>query len=436
MKTTAILKNGLNKYTFFIAILLISLNILLFIFFLPLIFELKEKFCQELVPAKSEFGRSTIIDQSRLLPGFTLFISLNATKGSSQEGIVYLTDLYGKPVHKWITKNKAQYSILEPNGNLMTTQAYVADNNYPLAGRFTSIRELDPDSNIVWEYNNGAMHHDFDLLPNGNIAVLIWEKVPSEKSRIVEGGRSNSQNPSEDTIYADTILEIDRNKKIVWSWNVTKYLDQADYKISNFFPRNQWTHANSIKFVRSDPFYHNEAYLVSFRYLNSIFLISKETGDIIWRMPSGSLGHQHDATLLDNGNILVFNNAFYTEDPANPYGYGSQVLEIDPHTNKIVWQFSGGDNPLDRARLTEVILSGAQRLPNGNTFITLGTSGHMFEVTPDKKLVWDMINPYSSPTTEPFPSNYIFKARRYFPEQIPWLKKFGNPLPNIPEYCK
>ena len=34
------------------------------------------------------------------------------------------------------------------------------------------------------------------------------------------------------------------------------------------------------------------------------------------------------------------------------------------------------------------------RLPNGNTLITETAKGHFLEVTPDKKVVWEYINPF------------------------------------------
>jgi len=39
-------------------------------------------------------------------------------------------------------------------------------------------------------------------------------------------------------------------------------------------------------------------------------------------------------------------------------------------------------------------VSSAQRLPNGNTLITEGSDGRIFEVTRDHELVWEYISPY------------------------------------------
>jgi hypothetical protein len=63
------------------------------------------------------------------------------------------------------------------------------------------------------------------------------------------------------------------------------------------------------------------------------------------------------------------------------------VLEIDPVTFQRVWAYA----PPDGFFATNI--SGAQRLPNGNTLITEGPSGRVFEVTAAGTIVWEFVNP-------------------------------------------
>ena len=58
----------------------------------------------------------------------------------------------------------------------------------------------------------------------------------------------------------------------------------------------------------------------------------------------------------------------------------SRVLEINPVTLELVWSYT---NP----RFFSTNISGAQRLPNGNTLITAGAGGRMFEVTKEGAIV-------------------------------------------------
>ncbi len=64
----------------------------------------------------------------------------------------------------------------------------------------------------------------------------------------------------------------------------------------------------------------------------------------------------------------------------------SRVLEINPVTLELVWSYT---NP----RFFSTNISGAQRLPNGNTLITAGAGGRMFEVTTEGTIVWEYMYP-------------------------------------------
>jgi len=64
-------------------------------------------------------------------------------------------------------------------------------------------------------------------------------------------------------------------------------------------------------------------------------------------------------------------------------------------------------------------ISGAERLPNGNTLICEGAPGRIFEVTPKQEIVWEYINPIFGPANRGVGgtrSNSVFRAHRYGPE--------------------
>src|SRR5262249_51320336 len=46
-----------------------------------------------------------------------------------------------------------------------------------------------------------------------------------------------------------------------------------------------------------------------------------------------------------------------------------------------------------KSEFFSMMISGAERLPNGNTLICSGANGTIFEVTPDKQMVWKYVNP-------------------------------------------
>ena len=74
--------------------------------------------------------------------------------------------------------------------------------------------------------------------------------------------------------------------------------------------------------------------------------------------------------------------------------YGSRILEINPITKEIVWQYIGIESGLASWTFSSSFISSARRLPNGNTLIDEGMNGRMFQVTPDGEIVWEFINPW------------------------------------------
>jgi hypothetical protein len=132
-------------------------------------------------------------------------------------------------------------------------------------------------------------------------------------------------------------------------------------------------------------------------------LISWPKGDVLWKWGRDIISHQHDATMTPEGNILVFDNG--THHPVTPH---SRVVEIDPRTDRIVWQY-----------LPKVVfgffsghIGGCERLANGNTFICEGQSGRIFEVTKSGDVCWEWINPLILPFKGVL-SSMLFRAHRY-----------------------
>ena len=65
------------------------------------------------------------------------------------------------------------------------------------------------------------------------------------------------------------------------------------------------------------------------------------------------------------------------------------MIEFDPKTMAIVWQYAG----TAQAPLESKIRADQQRLVNGNTLITESNGGRILEVTPDGEIAWEFVNP-------------------------------------------
>jgi len=125
--------------------------------------------------------------------------------------------------------------------------------------------------------------------------------------------------------------------------------------------------------------------------------------------------------VFDNGG----QGGYGPGNPGSPGGFElvsrtySRVLEIDPVSLEIVWQYSLGTGN-ERFRFYSWYVSSAQRLPNGNTLITEGADGRSFEVTTEGEIVWEYVNPF--PGDEPNgATSRIYRAYRAPYDWIPQL---------------
>ncbi|MBA4395708.1 MAG: hypothetical protein C0407_19315, partial [Desulfobacca sp.] len=94
----------------------------------------------------------------------------------------------------------------------------------------------------------------------------------------------------------------------------------------------------------------------------------------------------HHVSKLDNGNFLIFDNGWH-----RPEGERSRVLELEPKTGKIVWQWISKIAHTFNSRYQGAV----QKLPNGNYLITSSGNGHLLEITGGNKseIVWEWFNP-------------------------------------------
>jgi hypothetical protein len=116
-------------------------------------------------------------------------------------------------------------------------------------------------------------------------------------------------------------------------------------------------------------------------HTDTIAIINPEQKQVVWAQ-SGPWDAQHEPLLLPSGNMLLLDNL---GDNGT-----SRILEFDPFSLTIAWEYPGAT----QADFYTQGCGSCRRLPNGNTLITETDFGRAFEVTQNKKIVWEYNNPY------------------------------------------
>lgn len=191
-------------------------------------------------------------------------------------------------------------------------------------------------------------------------------------------------------------------------------------------PDPDWLHTNSVDYDAE-----HDLVLLSSPRLSEIYVVDHSTttseaashaggkrghgGDLLWRYGNpknyGAGGDadrrlfgQHDARWIaagrpGAGHVLAFNNGAGRE--GGEYSSVDElVLPFDPKRGferekdaaygpkDPVWSYSA------KGSFYSDFISGADRLPNGNTLVVSGADGRMFELTPENKIVWEYWNPF------------------------------------------
>jgi len=326
-------------------------------------------------------------DQST--PGYVLFAPAGAKN-------VYLIDYVGTVVQQWqVDGGLTHWCYLLPSGNLFVNERCEQPEGVVLTGSGL-MREYDWQGNIVHELLDPWQHHDARRLANGNTVYLAFTPLDAKQQAQIKGGKAGTE--TDPGIFGECIREVDTAGTVVWEWHFTEFGN-------NEFPihvnANRWSrgHTNTV-FPLADG-----NYLISCKILNLLFIVDRQRSEVVWHYQNDDMGGQHDAQVLDNGNILLFANGVYACDL-----HYSSIWELDPATKEKVWHYQAKDNPQS---FFSPHVGGCQRLASGNTLICEGAKGCLFEVTPDGDVVWEYVCPYFNPTTQFGKVNWLFRARHY-----------------------
>ncbi len=339
--------------------------------------------------ARSADKGVTIHDPERALAGYTLYTSAG-------EAAAHLVDMEGRVVHAWrrpyseiwneqaaVKKPQPDNLILMdkarllPNGDLLASYAAAGDTPWG----YGMVR-MDRDSNVIWSYL-AHTHHDFDIAPDGRILVLT-NAFSSERPE----GLGNVDEP----YLEDFVVVLSPDGRELKRVSLTRALAQSRFNLLHLaipaYAAGDPLHANSVQYItaeqaRNFPFAKEGDVLLSFRDMSAIGVVSIETGQMVWAM-RGPWLWQHDASLLPNGRITLFDNlGGFREDNA------ARVLEVDPKSGAVTWLYQGNEAHPFHSPLR----SSVETLSNGNVLITESDGGRIFEVTRQGEIVWNFVNP-------------------------------------------
>jgi hypothetical protein len=278
-------------------------------------------------------------------------------------GIIF--DNHGVPIW-WVHAPSRNIRVL-PSGNLTWYNGYASRYElHRLDGSLIRILRpvgLPPDG------------HDLQFLPNGD-RLIASQPRQSHVDASAYGGSSNA------TVANAELEQVTPSGQRVWDWKSQNHISLAEVGRWWSLPQTDTqpydvTHWNSIEPVG------NDAVIASFRSLDAVYEIKKSTGEIVWKLggtrrpksltPRGdsrsyTFGAQHDARLLPDGTLTVFDNRSYLANAAPR----AVRFRIDQQA-KTATLLEAIDDP---AVPSSACCGSARRLGNGDWLIDWGQAPH------------------------------------------------------------
>lgn len=373
---------------------------------------------------------TTIYEPEAAQNGYTV-LSLLGTPA------VIVIDMNGRVVKRWDGFNLSAGGparvlpggvVVAPEGAFPRHQESRALVARDFAGtelwRWDQAEGIDLDGNHVM---SGRQHHDWQssTFPAGYPSPGVMPSLSGARRLLLTHTTLGNAAIADRVLEDDRLVELDEAGRVLWQWRASDHVDElgldaaARRAIRRLASRDgfDWYHVNSATYVgpnrwfdAGDQRFHPDNVIISSRQTNTVAIVARD-GRVVWRIGPdfgetlaqqaiGQIIGQHHPHLIPPGlpgagNLLVFDNGGYggygdpTSVSADGSGVmqraGSRVLEIDPVSLTVVWSYT-------QANFYSFNISSAQRLANGNTLITEGAPGRVFEVTPDKRVVWEYAN--------------------------------------------
>lgn len=313
-----------------------------------------------------------------------------------------LIDNDGLVVHEW---PYWYLGVIDKNGDLYAQQQYES----------MIFRRYSWDGDVIWE-KELPIHHEILLTPQDTIIVLTKE-VHEYNERNVE---------------FDVILEMDKDGNILKRWSTWDNLDEIhqyhdklelDKPPSMIIQDNAWKntsiwggnydyyHMNAVSLVPNNtrqsmhPAFKPGNYIISFRHGSMVFIIDKDTGKIAWRavydQVKDNLEGPHSPKMLHDGSILVYDNGRYRQ--------WTRLVLIDPVSLGVLWEYRDDD-------FFSYSQGFVQVLPNDNLLVTESEIGRVFEINPQKEIVWEWWHPemFNDTSMQNYGKRHdIYRAIRY-----------------------
>ena len=255
---------------------------------------------------------------------------------------------------------------------------------------------FDRDFNLLWRVTEVPGHHDIFI---SDSRKEIFMPVDEPRATFAHLLRENGGcvAPQKNLLQGIRGYDFDGNE--IFRWRTVDHLDELREinKFHGFDCNQSIMSASKINGVvvidrqispDDTKIFVPGNLLVSFDLCSCLVVIDRKTHEIVWSfLPSpGYTDQVHHVGLTQDGEVMYFQNNSI-DVHLNPDNLFSEIVVLNPYTKEITWSY--------RAKVSGAFFAGwggsVQELPNKSFLVT--HRGMAFEITRNKEIVWEWVNP-------------------------------------------
>ena len=196
------------------------------------------------------------------------------------------------------------------------------------------VKFWNTDGNLIWK-KPIVVHHTINLCRDNSAVAVI-----TSQNKMIDGKNTRG----------DGFTILDLNGNTLYNWNVFDHYHELDpilhfirepvlhwEMMKKYFAPEEITHANSIYEIPDNSLsdkigaFKKGNFIVS-NLAQHLVILSSQLNDVLWISKKKYMSH--DVKVLENGNVLLFDNNYPSSEKA-------RILEINPIDESVVWSYRG-----------------------------------------------------------------------------------------------
>jgi hypothetical protein len=234
--------------------------------------------------------------------------------------------------------------------------------------------------------------HELQQLPNGNFLQEAYRQRSGVDMR-------RSGGPKDASVYDAEIQELTASGKLRWRWSSKGHIDPSESARWHWVqwhapadpPSYDLVHVNSLQVV-------GRKLVLSGRHVDAVYQIDRSTGKVDWKLggtrtarsldvvgdphsPDATFGGQHDARVLPDGTLTVFDNATYRDRPPRDLRFR---IDAKARTATVIEQLTDPAVPESPAA------GSTRKLAGGDWVTSWGATSLVTEMRPSGQRVFSL----------------------------------------------